>query len=94
MKQPILLVDSHYGVYSFQLLIETLNDELKKQIPQDIIEDLLAGPENENYWEAANDLENLSLKWENEKWQVTSNEDLWLVPVLFMQSEEYESWII
>ena len=94
MKQPILLVDSHYGIYSFQLLIETLNDEIKQQIPQRIIDDLSAGPDNENYWGAANDLENLSLKWENEKWQVTSNEDLWLVPESFMQSEEIEDWYI
>jgi hypothetical protein len=94
MKQPILLVDSHYGIYSFQCLIEKIDETLKKQIPQDIIEDLLSGPENENYWEAAADLECIELEYENENWHITSNEDLWLVPESFMQSEEYESWII
>lgn len=81
---PILLVDSHHGVYSGQLAYKTLNRELKaqvrKQMTKDGIYSLVSGPNDEFYYEAIEELENCTLVFEGHNWSIQQNEDIWLVP--------------
>jgi hypothetical protein len=96
---PELLVDSHHGIYSHQLALKDLLPRYQKQALKQIgAEDVQAikdGPDNEWYWEAANNLEGVTFRTPTgQKFSIVSNEDIWLVPACFMRKKEYEDWII
>lgn len=60
--QPILLVDSHHGVYSWQILFERNKDFIStdrfslKLVEQEDLDVILAGPDHEDYWDVVADL--------------------------------------
>lgn len=92
MKEPILLVDSHHGVYSPFLAYQFLNDEIKekvnKQLSKEEIEilsqniDLIYGKDIdwELVYEAFESLCSIEIAFEGTNWQIEQNEDVWLVP--------------
>lgn len=87
--EPILLVSSSYGIYTGQMLAEKINYsyddiflQMKHQISANDLKDLLDGPENENYLEAFNDVENyIEVIIDGKQWVIITNEDLWLCPI-------------
>lgn len=94
MNEPILACDSHHGIYSFQLLFNSLLPVYKQQAidqlsPEDV-EALETGPDHESYLDAADSLEQVEFTNPDtgEKFCIMSNEDLWFVPLSFIEDEE------
>jgi hypothetical protein len=87
-SEPILLVDSHYGIYQPQILAEYIKsqqDDISKQlfnsIASDDLETCLAGPDDEFYWDAYCDIENSARCIINKvEYFICQNEDTWLIP--------------
>lgn len=91
--EPVLMVNSAYGVYIPQTFIETSSEEILKQIPEDIKRDLLEGPDHENYWDSYDSLLNITFKHNSQKLFLEAVEDLWLIPACYMRTKEYkENW--
>lgn len=95
--EPILACDSHHGVYAFQLLFLELKKQpiycyqMYSQLSANDIESLGNGPDDEQYWDASERLEQCTFTTpENQGFNVVSNEDLWFVPEGF----DYEDWFI
>jgi hypothetical protein len=94
--EPILLVDSHHGVYMMQLFCSELLDGnyQYKGIGRGEIAYLAdkSNMDNEDYWECVNDIEQsiTVLDKEGNEFNVMFNEDLWAVPVEF----DTEDWFI
>jgi hypothetical protein len=90
--EPILLVDSHHGIYSAQICLQSLNNDILRQVRQQVsnedLGDILDGPGNEFYFEAFESLEQCNIEFEGTNWTIQQNEDIWLVP------EGYEMEII
>lgn len=81
-----LLVDSHHGIYSAQLLAEryTIYGLGKRQV-----KDLKAGPENEHYWDAVDSLGSGYVLISNKAYQIMLDEDIWAVPAdMFVSPED------
>ena len=56
-------VDSHHGIYTAQTFAEYFGSELKgKGVDQEKIDSLLAGPEDEYYWDAYSSLLPIAFK--------------------------------
>lgn len=92
--EPILLVDSHHGIYMFQLFASELlaGNYRYTGISEDDIK-YLADRNNmgdENYFDVVNDVENniTLLDKDNNKYSITFNEDLWVIPEGF----DTEGW--
>ena len=91
MVNQILLVDSHHGVYCAKILVVNALPNLDQEFlpcwtctPEqkaEIEESLKAGPDNENYWEAAMDIENgLEYVYRDQTWYLyTVDGDIWLI---------------
>jgi hypothetical protein len=94
--EPILLVDSHHGIYMAQIFCSELlagNYQYKNATKEDI--EYLANTENmnaEDYFDTVNDLEQsiILLDKEGNEYNVMFNEDLWAVPIEF----DTEDWFI
>lgn len=98
--EPILACDSHHGVYSFQLLFAELckNDVYKtqaySQLSAEDIQSLIAGPDDEFYWDAADALCDVEfITPQGVSFSIVSNEDLWYVPNDWV-AENGDSWFI
>lgn len=78
-NELILAVDSHFGVYSPQTFVERYCDSIKDAKKQDI-EDILSGPENEDYWEAWQHIESCTVTIDAKDYSIMQNEDIWLIP--------------
>ena len=91
MKDPILLVDSHHGIYQPQILAEYIanykkhGEDIAKQMFNTITDKenlliLLDGPDNEHYWDAFEYLENhCKVIIEGQTFFICQNEDTWLI---------------
>jgi hypothetical protein len=74
----VLLVDSHHGIYSGQLLAE--HYELPNLSPEDK-QILLNGPDDESYVEVWSDLEGETVMIDGEAYEVRSIDgDTWAIP--------------
>jgi len=91
-NEPILLIDSHHGIYQPQILAEYIanykqhGEDMARQLFNTIPDKenlliLLDGPENENYFDAFEYIENhCKVIIDGVEWFVCQNEDTWLVP--------------
>jgi hypothetical protein len=92
--EPVLMVDSHHGTYSPKIFLETVNAEIKKQIPANLrIE--LRNPEGENYWDAWDKVLDIVFKVGRQKFFLDSVDgDIWLIPFCYTRTKEYkENWL-
>ncbi len=88
LTQPVLIVDSHFGIYTpFYLAkyILSKSDEIAQKLFDKIstkdLELLIEGPENESYWETYEDiLNNSNIDLNGTEYYLDCNEDLWLCP--------------
>lgn len=90
--EPVLMVDSHHGIYSAQIFVETLHEDLKKQIKPEILEDL-KNPENEFYWESWESVLDMEFKWNRQKVFVMQIEDVWIVPACYLRTKQGQEFI-
>jgi hypothetical protein len=88
--EPVLMVDGHHGIYSPKIFLEILNAELKKQIPATLRADL-RNPEGENYWNAWDQVTQITFKIRNQKLLIEEIEgDIFFVPFCYLRSKEYK----
>lgn len=88
-REPILLVDSHNGIYQPQILAEYIkeqNDDIAKQlfnsVKSDDLQCLLNGPDDEFYWESYESIEiDAECLINGVVYTIYQNEDIWLAPV-------------
>ena len=98
IEDVVLLADSHHGVYIPQLVVQQYLEHPMwdwSKVSKEDIDSVLAGPDNEWYWEAWENIEN-EVKVVDEdgtEYMIMYNEDLWLVPT-DISEEEMEKWII
>ena len=98
IEDVVLLADSHHGVYRPQLVVQQYLDHPMwdwSKVSKEDIDAVLAGPDNEWYWEAWDDImcEVKVVDEEGTVYRLMYNEDLWLVPE-DIEQEELENWII
>lgn len=98
-KEPILLVDSHHGIYSLFLAYQSLSDDLKEQVNKQLdkkdIEilsqniDLIYGKDIdfEDVYFSFDKLCNIEIVHENTIYHVEQYEDIWLVPMGYDMSD-------
>ena len=88
-----LLVADWHGVYVPQQFVEQYDNE-QWGIGKEDMDTLLAGPENDWYWETwVTVLDNASYTDENgNEWHLTQDGDLWTYCEKLMSDEEYESF--
>ncbi len=99
--EPVLMVDSHHGIYGPKIFLETLAPKLKKQIPKYITETLKKGPNyqkslmDDDYWDVWNEVTNIQFKHNNQKLYVEERDgDIFLIPACFYRTKEYkENWV-
>lgn len=97
MTQPELFVDSHHGVYMYQLAWNYLSDTFKQQareqgITKEDEQDLVNGPDSEHYFDAADTLERVIfiLPDTGDKFYIghlSDESDLWLIPEGYQHEE-------
>lgn len=92
IKEPILVVDSHHGIYTPQMFVKQANEGILKQIPQVIKDTLLEGPDHEHYWGCYEGLLDISFKIGRQKFFLFPLEDLWLVPLCFTRTKVWQDW--
>jgi len=80
LTDAILVVDSHHGVYAPQFFIQQFADKMVG-LPDDVKQDLLAGPDNEYYWDAWDYASSCLVVVNGEKYYIHHEEDIWLIPV-------------
>jgi len=90
--EPELMVDDHHGVYMMQLWAltnkannKTVWKQIEKTLDSESIESLLNGPDDENHFEACQDVENMTFKTETgQKFSIAYAEGgLWAIPFCF-----------
>ena len=76
-----LLVESHHGIYSGQILAQTLGDKLRKVIGEDNF-NILLNPEHDDYVEVWADSDSVTITdYEGKKWVLCPIEgDIWAIP--------------
>ena len=98
-EQAVLLLDSHHGVYIPQLAVKYYSQEPNwdwSNVSEEDIQSLLNGVEDENYWEAWEQvLDNVTFDVDDVRYIIVQNEDLWAVPseVEFTE-DDWANWII
>lgn len=92
IKEPILVVSSALGIYIPQTFIQQANEGILKQVPQDVKDALLEGPDHEHYWECYEELLDISFKIGRQKFFLFPQEDLWLVPLCFTRTKAWQEW--
>ena len=91
-KELSLLVDSHNGIYSAQMLAKWYGPHL--QIEKDDLDILLDGPDNDNYVEVWANIDGIELIDDSgEKYFIWQYEDIWAVPDGWEWSEDEETYI-
>ncbi len=91
-KELSLLVDSHHGIYSAQILAQSYGKYL--QIDRTELNILKAGPDDDNYIETWAAIDGCEIIDESgEKYFIWQNEDIWAVPDGWEWSEEDETYI-
>lgn len=96
LTYPELWVDSHHGIYMYQIAYEKLDDIYKEQIgfSQEEMVDIMY-TDNESHFDCVDKMLNTTFETiEGNKFMLICNEDLWLVPMSFIESEESEDWFI
>ena len=94
MKKEIsLLIDSHHGIYSGQILATQYGNHL--QVSQEDKDILTAGPDHEYYIETWADMEGETMIDDTgERYFIWTNEgDTWAVPDGWEWSEDEENYI-
>ena len=94
MKKEIsLLIDSHHGIYSGQILATQYGNHL--QVSQEDKDILTAGPDHEYYIETWADMEGETMIDDTgERYFIWTNEgDTWAVPDGWEWSEDEETYI-
>lgn len=86
--EPILMVDSHHGIYSWQIFVSQLNSYLHSQIKADLITDL-SSPDNEFYCDAADEVSQMTFKTPSgQKLFIHEYEgDIYLVPACYARTK-------
>lgn len=81
-EESILFADSARGVYIPQHFAESIQRDLVTGVTEDDWRILEAGPEDELYWEAWNDVEQSAVVHapEGVDYYLYQDDDLWLVP--------------
>lgn len=87
IMQPILMVDSHHGIYAPKIFMEQLSAHYKKQIPaadRAVLRDI----ENDLYFDVWEDVSSIVFKTETgQKLHVYEHEgDIYLVPACFLRT--------
>lgn len=98
IEDVVLLADSHHGVYIPQLVVQQYLEHPMwdwSKVSKEDIDSVLAGHDNEWYWEAWDDImcEVKVVDEDGTEYMIMYNEDLWLVPTSISE-EEIEQWII
>lgn len=98
-EHAVLLLDSHHGVYTPQIIAEQYSHEPHwdwSEVSKEDIQSLLNGVEDENYWEAwCHVLDNVTFEVDNMRYMLASNEDLWAVPSeIEFTEDDWADWII
>ena len=97
-EDVVLLADSHHGIYIPQLVVQQYLEHPMwdwSKVSKEDIDSVLAGHDNEWYWEAWDDImcEVKVVDEDGTEYMIMYNEDLWLVPTSISE-EEIEQWII
>lgn len=93
--EPELLVDSHHGIYSYQLAWQYLSERYKNQakLSDETIKSLETGPDDEFYFESFDELEQVMFKTETgQRFQIVAREDIWLVPLCYMRTRGFNDF--
>lgn len=91
ITRPILVVDSHHGVYIPQIWLKQSSGQIKAQLSRDQRNDL-RNPENEFYWETWEQVLNKEFRVNRQKgyFEQTENGDLFFIPNCYRRSREYK----
>jgi hypothetical protein len=99
VRQPELFVDSHHGIYSWQIAVKSLLPKYQKQIEKQVgkwaIDTVKEGPDNEEYWDAVNEIDS-NVCFTNETGQklyLMTREDIWLIPACYMRTRAYNEFM-
>lgn len=92
--EPVLMVDSHHGIYSYKIFMEQLNAHYKKQIPSELRKEL-RDVEGENYVEAWDEVYNITFKSPSgQKLFVHENDgDIWFVPAFYARTKAGQEFL-
>jgi len=98
IEDVVLLADSHHGIYIPQLVVQQYLEHPMwdwSKVSKEDIDSVLAGHDNEWYWEAWEDImcEVKVVDEDGTEYMIMYNEDLWLLPTSISE-EEIEQWII
>lgn len=93
----VLIADSHHGIYIPKLVVSSNLNYPNwdfSEVDKEDINDVLSGPENENYWDAWNNIESNVKIFDDEgiEYFLVSNDDLWAIPCDL--ADQLEDWII
>lgn len=87
-----LVVSSAHGQYIPQTFIEWYGQYLTPAVPDEVLDILKDGPDNEEYWDAWEIIQyNHTIFVIDKAYDIVHNEDLWLIPV---GMELPEDWFI
>ena len=91
-KEPILLIDSHHGIYLPKVFCEVYAN-LVEQEQSENLDICLAGPDHEDYWDAWEDiLDTTHFTEEGVKYSIGSigeENDLWAIPEGYEYDESF-----
>ena len=98
-EHTVLLLDSHHGVYTPQIIAEKFSQEPNwdwSEVSKEDIQSLLNGVEDENYWDAwDNVISCVSFEVDDVRYIIVQNEDLWAIPSeIEFTEEDWADWII
>lgn len=86
--EPVLLIDSHHGIYSWKFLAESIIDgtiKCKNKKDKAVLDALaeLGNVDNENYWDASQELQDSAILLDSKgnEFTIYQHEDIWAIPV-------------
>lgn len=93
MTHPELFINSAHGQYIPQIFGQTISEWFKKQIKEDLLNDI-SNTENEQYWDAWDMILGMTFKTPSgQKFHVEQVEDVWIIPACYARTKEYkEKW--
>ena len=91
LEKIILVVDSHHGVYSINVLFSNYDHLRINEIDKKVLKDIEKNDQySENFIESCIEyIDNSIFEIDGVKYQAVQNEDIWLVPVNMELSEEW-----
>ncbi len=89
ITEPELLANCANGIYNWQVAIENLKPELKKQLDQEYVKIVEIGPDHEDYIDVVSNWWP-TFKHGRQKFEVMEIEgDIWAIPACYKRTKEY-----